>query len=256
MKKQTAAWMLVFVLLLSSSVVLADNTASLPVTFCCKDDVYAIDFVFAVEGSGVITACTVAEKNCFYDWNFMKSEARLYFSLASAEPMKKHKTLAEFSAEGEVSVRPISVTINGNIADVSCLSHGEETDKPDIQPTYDTPGSKDGKLCSVCGATVKEPTVIPAIGPQVTATLSQNGVLSVSGMVSDRATTENHVMLGVYKGSRLLECVDISTQPQDNLNVMVENMQGATKVKIFRWSGLASMKPLYGAAEVKVKLLQ
>lgn len=252
MKKLAAALLFVMIVMVSFGV-FADDTGSIPVTFCCKDDVYAIDFVFAVEGSGTITACTVAEKNCFYDWNVVESEARLYFSLASAEPMKKHKTLAEFSAKGEVSVRPISVTINGKTAEVSCLSHGAETDKPDTPPTYDTPGETGGKRCSVCGATVKEPTVIPAIEPQVTATLSQNGVLSVSGVVSDRATTENCVMLGVYNGKQLLECMDISTQPQNNLNLVIENMQGATKVKLFRWSGLANMKPLYHAVEVNVK---
>lgn len=253
MKKLTAALLFVMIVTLSFGV-FADSTVSLPVTLCCSDDVYSVDFVFAVEGGGTITACTVADKTCLSDWNFVDSDARLYLSLASAESMKKYKTLAEFSAEGGVTLKPISVKINGKAEDISCLSHGAETDKPDTLPTCDAPGGKGGKICSICGVTLKEHSIeIPATGPQISSTLSTGGTLTVSGAVSDSETTENCVMLGIYNDSKLLDCVDISNKPQNKLNVEIENMQGADTVKIFRWSSLSSMAPLYGAVEVEVK---
>lgn len=89
--------------------------------------------------------------------------------------------------------------------------------------------------------------------PDITASVSTNGTLSITGSLPYNISDAGCTMLGVYKNAMLLKSVDISKPVQNKLNLKLENMQGADMVKLFRWNSLSNMAPLYGAVEVEVK---
>lgn len=123
----------------------------------------------------------------------------------------------------------------------------------EVLPGIDTPGYSGGTKCIVCGEIITAQTLVNPTGAKVSAVLSKDGTLTVSGAISDSVTTENYVVMGVYDGNKFLDCKDISEYNQNDFSVTFENMQGADMVKIFRWSSLSNMTPLYSAVEVEVK---
>lgn len=228
----------------------AESSCQTELSLCRTDDVISVDCVFAVSGAGTITDVTMAGQGWTSAWNYVESEERLYVAIASANPIEKAKSLATVTSDGEITLSPVSVMVNGKTADTSCLSHGSAAAMEEIKPTCDKPGRTGGSTCSVCGAVLEESTVLPALGPQVTARLS-GGTLTISGAITDAAETENTVFLAVYQADgRMLACVDISQKPQNSLQIVRDNMQGAKTVKIFRLG--SGLTPCFGALSIEV----
>lgn len=219
-----------------------------PVSICCIGDLYSVDYEFEAWGDIEDVTCSVPD--ALFSWNYIKNDARLYISFAAASPVKVG-IAATVISNGEIFLNPVSVRLNGYLTETKCISHAE-TAMPEVAPTHDADGSRGGVICARCGYVISEPTVLPATGPQISATLSTGGTLTVSGAMSDCETAENCVLLSVYKDMRLLECMDITAKKQNELNFEIENMQGADKIKIFRWNSLSGMTPMYEATEVEV----
>lgn len=253
MRKCIAIIVAIVVMLLNYTV-FANESIITPIELCVQSDVYSVDFVFGVSEDADISSVEITDENCMADWNYLKSEARLYISLASAMPIKKHKVIANLVSNKKINITALSVMINGKSAELSCLSHGTETEKTQINPTYDTPGEKGGKICSVCGAILKEHDIqIPPTGPVIAAVKDNDGKIKITGGISDSETTQNTVILGIYDDKKMLKCMDISSYKQNNFDIEIEYMQNADTVKIFRWNSLAGLKPLYDLIEVAVR---
>ena len=109
------------------------------VALCYDGDVYAVDYVFDVLTEVDILSVLANDTNCIYDWNFVKDEARLYISLASASPISKGKTIATVGVSSETVLVAVSVTVNGNIKDNVFAYH------------------TDGDTCAKCGVVLTEP---------------------------------------------------------------------------------------------------
>lgn len=229
--------------------VYAEAGVETPVNICCIGDLYSVDYEFEVSGTIKNVRCDISGGSLEYNYDKQKNTLNISFAASTAV---KGGRVATIISDEAITLTPKSVRLNGWKTETACIYHAETAmDKKD--PTCDSAGSHGGVKCTRCGYVISEPTISPATGPQITAKLSAGGTLTVSGAVSDSETTENCVMLGIYEDSKLLDCVDISNKPQNKLNIEIENMQGADMVKIFRWSSLSSMTPLYGAVEVEVK---
>lgn len=240
-------------MLIPFETVFSDNSFETPVSLCSREDIYSVDYEFQVGGNANIISVDVSDKNCIFDWNFIKSEARLYVSLASAMPIEKCKTLINITSDGEISLSSVSLKTDGKDASPAHLHHGAETDMPQIDPTCDSPGFKGGKLCSVCGAVLKEHDItIPPTGPVVSAALSEDNTLTIGGALSDNETAEGCVLVGIYTNNRVIKLCDISKQGQNNINLKIQNMAGADMVKIFRWDSMLNLKPISDAFEIEV----
>lgn len=250
--KRLLASLLGLVILFQCNMVFAENSVETPIILCCENDVYSVDYVFSVTGDATITSVLVNDKNCMYDWNYVKSEAKLYISLASAQPLQKCKELIRVVYDSEIVLTPVSVKTNGMFAELSCLKH-TEVDMPKVNPTYDKSGKEGGKICDVCKIVLKEhDTEIPALGPQITAKLSSDGVLSISGALTDNTSLDGEVILAIYSNGSLVNFCDISSLNQNAINIDIENISNADTVKIFQWSDITSMIPLNGAVIAQV----
>lgn len=251
--KKFIAFLLLIAMLMPFETAFAENSFETNAALCCKEDVYSVDYEFRVGGNANILSVDVSDKNCIFDWNFVKSEAKLYISLASAMPIGKCKTLINIISGGEISLSPVSLKTNGKDASLTNLYHGAETDMPQADPTCDLPGHKGGKICSVCGAVLKEPDItIPPTGPTVSAALSEDNALKIKGALSDKEKADGAVLVGVYGGGKLIGIYDISAQNQNNINLNIENMGAADTVKFFRWDSLSNLKPTFRVHEVKL----
>lgn len=250
--KRLLAVLLGLVILFQCNIVFAENSVETPIVLCCGNDVYSVDYVFSVTGDATITSVLVNDKNCMYDWNYVKSEAKLYISLASAQPIQRCKELIGVVSDSEIVLTPVSVKINGLFAELSCLKH-TEADMPKVNPTYDKSGKEGGKICDTCKIVLEEhDTEIPALGPQISAKLSSDGVLSVTGALTDNTSLDGDIILAVYSNGSFINFCDISTLDHNSINIDIENMSGADMVKIFQWSDIASMIPLNDAVIAKV----
>lgn len=232
--------LLCLVILLSTTVTYADSAYRTELSLCCAEDVFAVDYVLSVVDGAEITDIQIADENCYPAWHYSRSEALLRISLAATEPIPKVKSLVTIISDAPISLTPVSLKINETAADLSCLSHSDAIRVPAVAPTCDKPGRKEAEKCSVCGAILTDGDLtIPPTGPVITATLA-NSTLTVTGKLSDDASTENTVFLGIYRDDgMLLRCVDISGFAQNNLHLTCGNMQEADHVKLFRLSSVA-----------------
>jgi hypothetical protein len=210
-----------------------------------------VDYVFSVPNGVEVLAVSVNITNCFYDWNYVKSEARLYIGLASANIIPKTKIIATVKTNIDAELSLISMKVNGKTA-ANAFEHTPE-DMEYVAPGFDTPGLSGGKTCSNCGIVLEEPDVVEPTGPIVSAVLDSNKILTVSGGVSDNKVADGTTYLAVYdKYNRLLELKTITELDQSDFNVPIENMKDAHTVKILKWEML-SLRPLHNSVEVSVK---
>lgn len=237
------------VILLHGASVFAEKNSE--VVLCCTEDAYSADYVFDVGRNPDSLQLKVNDKDCMFDWNYIKSEAKLYIGIASAKPIAKCKAIADITADKSITLTPVSLKTNGKTADLSLLNH-ISADMPEKAPTCDLPGSSGGIFCSRCGVTLAEPTVLPATGPIVKATLSTDNVLTISGTLSDNISADGVVIAAVYGKNKLIKLFDISAQNQNSINFKTENITDADTVKIFRWESILNLKPIYGDIEVKI----
>lgn len=217
---------------------------------CCTQDVQAVDCVYDISGTGTISSVNLKVIGCLYDWNV--KDGKLHLSVATSDIIENCRTLAEAVSQGEITLKPISLLLNGETADVSHLHHGERIPIPELTPTCDKPGSTGGATCSICGAVLEENTVLPALGPSITAVLSSDGTLTVNAVLSDDAATENTILLAVYSNGRMLCCKNISTLTQNDLHLTLSSVRNADAVKLFRLDSMAACNPLRAAIEVAV----
>lgn len=118
---------------------------------------------------------------------------------------------------------------------IPASSHTEVA-TPDIAPGFNTPGYAGGTQCSICGEVLTQPSLVPPTGTVANASLDPDGVLTVSGALSDSVSTEGTTLIAVYDScGRLLNVIDITAENQSNFNVQIFNCSTATTVKILRW---------------------
>ena len=227
----------------------ADETYSTSIALCYSGDAYAVDYVFNVPEGANILSVSITASSCFYDWNFVQDEARLYLSLASASPIVKAKSIATIVTDKEKSfLEPVSVVVNGNIKE-SVSAYHTAIPMDALNPGYDTPGHIGGEKCATCGITLIEPTPVSPTGPKVKAILEESGTLTVSGGLSDTTTAEGTTFLAVYnKDNRMLTLANITAQDQSDFSISIENMKDAHTVKVLRWA-MPSLMPLHNAVE-------
>lgn len=249
MRKVLALLLIIFMIIPFS--VSAEEVFVTDVVLCANEDVYAADYVFKVVGDASDLRIKTYDTSCLFEWNYIKNEARLYISFASASPLKRCKTLAEVVSDADISIVPVSVVIDGKKSDLSYLSH-IGTAMSDKTPTCDSPGRTGGTFCTRCGITLTEPTILPATGPNISALLSKDGVLTIQGAVSDSETAEGISVVAIYNDKTLMELLDISAQKQNDIKMSIGNMSDASTVKLFRWRSLSSMNPDHDSVTVNV----
>ena len=230
----------------------AEETYQTTIALCYDGDAYSADYVFDVPEGANILSVSITASSCFYDWNFVQDEARLYLSLASASPIVKAKSIATIVTDKEnLFLEPVSVVVNGNIKENVSAYH-TVLPMESMPPSFDTPGCMGGEKCANCGITLTEPTPVSPTGPKVKAILEESGTLTVSGGLSDTPAAEGTTFLAVYnKDNRMLTLANITAQDQSNFSIPIENMKDAHTVKVLRWK-IASLMPLHNAVEVSV----
>ena len=243
---------LLFAMMLSASLCLgvyAEAGVKTPISICCIGDLYSVDYEFKTDGSVENVKFHIVGAVC--NWNYSKAESKLYISVASAVPIAKTAEIATVISNDKITLTPVSVRLNGWITETGCIYHSE-SEMPEIKPTCDSDGSTGGTLCTRCGVTLTEPTVLPATGPIVKATLSDDNVLTINGTLSDSAEADGAVLVVIYSDKRLVKLCDISKQNQKSINLEIDNMGRADLIRIFRWESLSNMKPIHDDIEVKV----
>lgn len=241
--------MLLSVIVLSANLCLgvyAETRFETPVSICCIGDLYSVDYEFKTDGSAEDVEFDITGAVC--SWNYSKAEGKLYISVASAVPIAKSAKLAAVISNEKITLTPVSVRLNGWLTETACIYHSESA-MPETKPTFDTDGSTGGTFCTRCGVTLTKPTVLPSTGVSVTASLSEDNTLTISGAVP---AADGVVLVGIYSGKKFMKVCNISAQNQNSINLKIEGMTGADAVKIFRWDSFSGMKPIYDDVEVKV----
>ncbi len=132
------------------------------IILCYSGDVYAADLIYDVSGNGDVTAVELEIDGCYYDWNYVRGEARLYISLASANALPKTVSLASVTVDGELTLTPASAIVNGTERE-GVYSEHSEVDLPAVPPSHNQEGLSAGKKCSVCGVILQEQSITPPI---------------------------------------------------------------------------------------------
>ena len=243
---------LLFAIMLSASSnlgVYAEVGVKTLISICCIGDLYSVDYEFKTDGSVENVRFNIVGAAC--NWNYSKAESKLYISVASAVPIAKTAEIAAVISNDKITLTPVLIRLNGWITETGCIYHSE-SEMPEKKPTCDSDGSTGGTLCTRCGVTLAEPTVLPATGPIVKAALSEENALTINGMISDSAEAYGAVLVGIYSDKRFVKLCDISKQNQTSVNLEIEDMGGADTVKIFRWESILNMKPIHDNIEDKV----
>ena len=253
MKK--AITVLLFTMIISafpSLGICAEAEVETPVNICCIGDLYSVDYEFDVSGEIEDVRCDI--DGGMFTSNYKKDENKLYISYAASTASKAGRIATVISNE-KITLTPVLVRLNGWITENNCVYHAEIA-MDEKEPTIDTAGSRGGVKCARCGFVSEEPTILPAVGPAVSAALSADNTLTISGALSDKETADGVVLVGIYTDQKFIKLCDISTQNQNNINLNIENMSGADTVKIFRWDSISNLKPASDVFEVEVKQIK
>ena len=238
--------------MMASSVCYADETYETPISLCYDGDAYSVDYVFEVTGDASVTEVILNDNDCYFDWNYIASEARLYISLASGNVIERADTIATIISDAEIELIPVKVVVNGKIKNDVYAFHTPDEIEEEI-PTIEKPGSTSGELCISCGLILVKPEILPAKGPSVKAILDSDGVLMVSGGLSDSSNAEGMTYLAVYdESNRMIHLEDITDLDQSDFNAEIENVTDACTVKVMRFA-YSSYSPLDKAVEADVK---
>lgn len=249
--KRLLAVLLVLTLLVPS-VCYAEDHFETEISLCYDGDAYSVDYVFEVTGDASVTDVTLNDNNCYYDWNYVASEARLYLSLASGNVIAKADTIATVVTDAEAELLPVSIVVDGKIKN-GVYAYHETVVTEGLDPTIDVPGYTRSEKCERCDLMIVESEVIPALGPDVEVVLDEDGMLTVSGVLSDSSVAEGITYLAVYdESNRMIHLEDITDLDQTDFCVEIENVTDADTVKIMRFA-YPSYSPLYKAAEADVK---
>ena len=240
----------VIVLLLCLSVFSAEQTLT-PVSLCCKGEVYSVDYVFSVDNGQSITGVAINVEGCYYDWNYVEDVERLYISIASASEIKNTEILLNVVSETSIVLEPVLVSVNGkNTSGISSV-HTFVVD-PYVAPTVGKDGHTEGKVCSSCGLVAKKSETIPATGPWVSAVLSDDGTLCVTGALSDVALATENVYFAAYSGKGKMKVFkDITEYNQTNFKFDLSGCNDIDTVKIIKLES-DSLTPVCEALEINV----
>ena len=191
--------LIAILLLLSSMTVSAETDYAYNVSLCYDGDAYSVDYVFGVPDGVEVLSVSVSDANCFYDWNYVKSEARLYLSLASGDVIPRAKNIATIAADKEnVVFEIISFKVNGLVNNEANPTHNHVIDKA-VAPTCNETGLTEGSHCSVCNAVLVAQQVIPATGHTT---------------VADKAVVPTCKETGLTEGSHCSVCSDVLVAQQ------------------------------------------
>ena len=109
------------------------------------------------------------------------------------------------------------------------------------------------KKCEKCDLILVEQEVIPALGPNMDTVLDEDGVLTVTGELSDNPVAEGTTYIAVYaENGQMIYLEDITELDQSDFRVEIENVTDAYTVKVMRFA-YSSYSPLTKAVEVDVK---
>ena len=255
--KKAVTILITFMLLISSvsaaAKTITPSVCDFGVALCYDGDAYSVDYILDVPTDAEVLSVSLNIENCFYDWNYVKSEARLYISLASANVIPETDSIATVRMQATLPyLTPYSVTINGSARNNDYFYHKSVT-LDSVEPGFDTPGSYGGKICSGCGAVLEEGKELSPTGPVVTAVLDSGKALTVSGGVSDNEIAKGRVYLAIYDAeNKMLGVKDITDLNQSDFITSIPNVGGAQNVKLLRWA-FNSLTPMYDAVIISVK---
>ena len=232
---------------------LENQEYSLGVSACYVGGLYSVDYVFDVPVEGEVLSVMSNYTNCIYNWDFNKSESKLYISLESKEHIPKLDALLTVKIVAKLPyLALLSVKINGENKGISSVYHITTPITDYVAPTFDTPGQFGGEKCSKCGIVLIEPTLIKPTGPIVSANLSNNDTLIVAGGLSDNSVAEGLTFVAVYDvNKRMIGFYDASEEDQSSFSVSFENCKDVQTVKIMRWQK-DTLKPLCNLVEITV----
>ena len=220
--------------MMAPSVCYADETYETPISLCYDGDAYSVDYVFEVTGDASVTEVTLNDNDCYFDWNYIASEARLYISLASGNVIEKAETIATIVSDAEIELIPVKMVVNGKIKD-GVFAYHEIIEMEGLDPTIDTPGYTSSEKCTRCDLMIVESEPIPALGPSVKAILDEDGILSVRGALSDCSEAEWITYVAVYDdNSRMISLEDATEEDQTDFSIQIEDAEDAVMVKVFR----------------------
>lgn len=221
--KKIIAIVIATIMLIGSCFVYAAEGHSTDITFCSNAEVYSVDYQYFVSEETDILSVKVNTDNCIYDWNYIKSEARLYISLASANPIPSSKALLTITTKDDVYLEPISVIVNGK---TSANSEHTEEEIPAVEPTVEKPGSTAGIKCSLCGFIIKEPIEISRLPAVEIVKPSEDIVTEVEGTT----VTVNYAdtcRIGYLSGGKYIA---VEARPNENGGYDFEVLKEITEV--------------------------
>lgn len=115
MKRILALFLTALLLLLCCSVY-ADSEFESSFKLHYDGEAYSVDYIFDVSQGVDILSVTLNVENCFYDWNYVEADAKLYISIASANSIPNSKVLVTVITDSEVTLTPVSIIVNGSIS--------------------------------------------------------------------------------------------------------------------------------------------
>ena len=165
----------------------------------------------------------------------------------------KADTIATVVTDTEAELLPVSIVVDGKIKN-GVYAYHETVVTEGLDPTIDVPGYTSSEKCTRCDLMIVESETIPALGPDVEVALDEEGILTVSGVLSDSSAAEGMTYLAVYDESdRMIHLEDITDLDQTDFCVEIENVTDADTVKVFRFTEL-EYSPLHQAVEVNIKM--
>ena len=248
--KRLLAVLLVLTLLVPS-VCYAEDHFETDISLCYDGDAYSVDYVFEVTGDGTITDVILSDEDCYFEWNHIDSEAKLYLSIASGNVIPRANTMATIVSDAEIELNPVKMVVNGKIKE-GVYAYHEPMEMEGLPPTIDVPGYTSSKKCKRCDLMIVEAEEIPASGPNVQAVLDDDGILSVTGALSDHSVAEGITFVAVYDDNGKMIFIEDATElDQNDFSMQMENAEDADTVKIFRFT-MPALAPLHKAAETDV----
>lgn len=248
--KRVLAVLLVLTLLVPS-VCYAEDHFETDISLCYDGDAYSVDYVFEVTGDGTITDVTLSSEDCYFEWNHIASEAKLYLSIASGDVIPRTNTMATIISDAEIGLNPVKMVVNGKIKD-GVYAHHETIEIEGLAPTIDVPRYTSSEKCKRCDLMIVEAEDIPALGPNVNAVLGDDGILSVTGALSDRSEAEGITFVAVYDDNdKMISLEDVTELDQADFSMQIENAEDADTIKVFRFT-MSALVPLHKAAETDV----
>ena len=229
----------------------AAGSGQYPVVLCYAGDAYAVDYVYRVGAAAEITGATLHAEGALYDYNLDRESGLFYLSVASSSPLPKGEALVTLQIGANTQPALVSAKVNGQVSQGVFTQH-TEIPVPVVPPGVETPGRTQGEKCAVCGYVMDAGEPILPTGPVMAASLSGDGVLTVTGAMADSASAPGITLLTVNRADgRALTVMNITALDQSAIALNLPNCTGASTVKIMRLDAI-SLAPLSDAVIIPV----